>query len=74
MGLGFSEIVTIGFSALVLTFMVCMFVDVIKSKRLSDNYKSLWIIGMLIFPIATLFYYFTEYRGAFSIRGHEPAK
>lgn len=74
MGINLSEIVMIGFSALVLTFMVCMFVDAIKNKALSDTYKSLWIIGMLVFPVATLLYYFTQYRGTFSIKGHEPVK
>lgn len=43
----------------ILVFEVLMFVDVIQNKKLTDNERALWAIGMvLVHPIVAIVYYF----------------
>jgi hypothetical protein len=47
---------------LILWFEVVMFLDVLKNKKLSDNEKILWVLGMfLLHPIIAIVYYFTAH-------------
>lgn len=47
---------------LLLWFEVAMFLDVLKNRKLSDNEKLLWVIGMfLLHPIIAIVYYFTAH-------------
>jgi hypothetical protein len=43
----------------ILWFEVAMFLDVLKNKKLTDNEKILWVLGMfLLHPIIAIVYYF----------------
>jgi hypothetical protein len=45
----------------ILAFEVWMLVDVIQNRKISDQSKILWIIGMLlIHPFVAMIYYFTD--------------
>jgi hypothetical protein len=47
---------------LVLWFEIAMFLDAIRNKRLSENEKILWVIGMLLLhPFIAIVYYFTAH-------------
>ena len=47
---------------LILWFEVAMFLDVIRNKKLSENEKILWVLGMfLLHPIIAIVYYFVAH-------------
>lgn len=49
--------------AAILIFEIVMFIHAIRNKRISDNARILWAIGMLlVHPIVAVVYYFTDYK------------
>jgi len=48
--------------AAILWFEVAMFLDVLRNRKLSDNEKILWVLGMfLLHPIIAIVYYFVAH-------------
>jgi hypothetical protein len=46
----------------ILWFEVAMFLDVLKNKKLSENEKILWVLGMfLLHPVIAIVYYFVAH-------------
>jgi hypothetical protein len=47
----------------VLAFEVWMFVNAIQNRKISDEARILWLIGMvLVHPFIAIAYYFTDYQ------------
>jgi hypothetical protein len=47
----------------VLIFEIAMLISVILNKKIKDDIKVFWILGMLVLhPFVALFYYFTKYK------------
>jgi hypothetical protein len=46
----------------ILWFEIVMFLDVIRNKKISDNEKILWVLGMfLLHPFIAIVYYFVAH-------------
>jgi hypothetical protein len=62
LGIAIFVIIIIAFIA-ILVFEITMFVHCIKNHKIADNYKVLWLIGMLfIHPFVAIAYYLTDYK------------
>jgi hypothetical protein len=49
--------------ALILWFEIAMFISLIRNKKIDENTKIIWAIGMfLIHPIVAIIYYFTDHQ------------
>ena len=61
--IGFLEIAIILTILPVLTFEICMFINVLRNERLTQKAKIIWAIAMLLLhPFVALYYYFTARR------------
>jgi hypothetical protein len=63
---GLMELLLIAIAVLlvvaVLWFEVAMFLDVLRNKKLSENEKILWVLGMfLLHPVIAIVYYFVAH-------------
>ena len=54
----FGTILVLVVILLLIIFWIFMFLDVIKNNKIKDTEKLLWGIGMLIFPILAIIYFF----------------
>lgn len=61
-GLGFLFLLVPLALLAILVFEIMMFLDVIKNRRLSDNEKLLWVLGMLlVHPVIAIVYYYVAH-------------
>lgn len=58
--IGLLQIIVILVALPILAFEICMFIDMLKNKHLTERDKIIWFIAMfLVHPFVAIYYYFT---------------
>jgi len=69
MSFSFNQVLATVAAALVVLFVITMFINAITNKKLRDSTKSAWSLCIVVLPlIGAFFYYAYQYEGKFSIK------